>query len=234
MGDEKTENTTESDDLDSKIEDIVNKKLNPAITNHFKRFEDRFGKTMQKLVAETLATALPKKEEEEPEAKPVKNKVENDRLAALEKKLADAEKRASETEERARVTSAKSELQSLLEKKGIKASRARALIAQFMQDGALKWDEEGNPVLSVRRQRTKNGTEEEMTFPLDRGVDDWSAHPDAADFLPPKVATKQASQAQRGFVQQNSQQNQKVDPVSKTMQDLGLDSENLHGMLFND
>lgn len=174
----------------AEAEAAFNAKLNAAVTAHAKRLKADF----EKQLADAIAKLVP------PEPKPADRPAEGNAPKAdpevvklretvekLTKAHAEADARAKATEEKARKDAARGALREALEAKGIKGARARAVIADLEQSGAVRFDEEtGQPLLVVKRARVKGAKAEELSFDdLAAGIDDWAKTPDAAEFLPP-------------------------------------------------
>lgn len=178
------------DDLDTRIARALDTRLNAAITGHMKRAQGAWEKALDDKLAKLAPAAPPPAQ---PADKPAQGADKADpetlrlreKLEALEKKHAEAEAKARAVEERARKDATRTSLREALEAKGIKGARARAVIADFEQSGALRFDEEtGEAQLVVKRVRAKGAKAEEYAFDLAGGVEDWLKTADAAEFLP--------------------------------------------------
>jgi hypothetical protein len=264
MGDENE--TTGTDDLDTKIQAALARNLNSAVKDHVSRAMKGFEKTMEGAIARAMGSKAPKADDadgdeaesaqpargEATKAKPIRDKATDDRLAALERKLQDSEKARAEIETKARQDGARSELRSLLEKKGITGARARAVIADLELSNALRFDEDGQPMLALKRSRTKGAMAQEEVFDLKEGIEDWARSDDAKDFLPagkgpaPKTSQQSSMAPRRGDAsdagtqpnsRRQSPQSGATDAVTRTMEDLaghGIDLDNLARLVADD
>lgn len=179
------------DELDARIAKVFDAKLNAALTAREKR---TLG-AVEKMLAEKLDAALAKAAPDKPADKPADGGASKadpevlklrEKLDALEKKNAEAEQRARAVEEKSRKDAARATLREALEAKGVKGARARAVIADLEQSGALRFTDEGAPELAIKRSRMKGAPAEELAFDdLAAGIEDWSRTTDAAEFLPP-------------------------------------------------
>lgn len=188
-----------NEDQDSKLEELVNRTVNSAVSSHVKRALAGLSKDLEGMISRSLAaqkpTAADGQESGEPhdakpatERKPVKDKAVEDRLARLESQLAEREAKIREAEARNRRAEAHGRIRAELEKKGITGAKARAVIADLEFTKALREDDDGNLVLAVKRSRAKGMPAEESLFgDLSEGIDDWSKTDDARELLPVKA-----------------------------------------------
>jgi hypothetical protein len=145
------------------------------------------GKRTEKLITDALAKALepitkaqaPKLEEE------AKGKDAQAReIAELRKRLDDTEKARQGEADARRRDAAQGRLRSLLEEKGIRKEALGVLVTALSADGSLRYDEEGKPLLAVKRSRAKGASAEEYVFDdLQSGVEDWIKTDVAAAFI---------------------------------------------------
>jgi hypothetical protein len=183
----------DDDDLEARITRVVEQKLNPAITAHMKRFSAQVEKTL----AEQVAKLAPPKPEDKPEDKPAPGGAPpkadpellklRDGYEKLQKQFAEESAARKAAEQKAARDATHADLRSHLDALGVKGARARAVIADLEQSGALKLNEEsGQYELTVKRARTKGAKPEALTFDdLAAGLKDWAATEDAKEFLPP-------------------------------------------------
>ena len=202
MPDEKQTAGTEGEKPEALSRDdvaaIVNGTVNKAITDHLKRAMGGVEKTIADTVAKALAAA-PKPEnatdaagaEGKAGAVGAKGAVDpevkllREQLDQLKKKSDEAEQRARATEEKARRDKARAALREALEEEGIKPAHARALIADFEANNAIRFDDDGTASVAVRRVRQKDAEPEEVEFAdFKRAVKDWAKGDDAKDWLP--------------------------------------------------
>lgn len=180
---------------------IVNGTVNTAITGHLKRQKTDLEKAIADSVAKALAAA-PKGDERQPGAEGASDakgsttagkggavdpevKLLKEQLEALKRKSDEAEARAKATEEKARREKARAQLREALEAEGIKPAHARALIADFEANNAVRFDEDGTPIVAVKRARQKDAEPEELEFTdFTRAVKDWTKSEDAKEWLP--------------------------------------------------
>src|SRR6185503_15647426 len=130
-----------------------------------------------------------------------KVKLLEEKLEKLSKSYQDAENRSRALEEKSRKDAARSAIATALEAKGIKGARARAVLADLQESGALKFDDDGTPTLTISRVRTKGGRSEPLEFDLAEGIDDWAKTADAAEFLPAPGARETTRNANSGAQQ---------------------------------
>jgi len=200
---------TDTSELDEAVERALGARLNPlvdkAISKHFKGFE--------KTLDERLAKLAPPKPEDKPEDKPEgaagaagKTPVDpetrklREQLEQVTKKQADSEARARAAELKATRDAAHGDLRGQLDAMGIKGPRARAVIADLEQSGALRLNEEsGQYELAVKRARAKGAKAEELVFDdLSAGLKDWAGTDDAKEFLPPPTGALSARRPAAG------------------------------------
>lgn len=191
---------------DAALEERIVRIVNSALTSHAKREAKATEKALADMVAKALETAKPaEKPADETAEKPEKpsakvtpeQRLANERLERLERQLAEEKAAREQVETRARQERARGDMRSALEAKGIRGAKAAALISHFEASGALKFDENGTPRLSVARVRVKGGEPEAQDWDIARGVEDWAKTEDARDFLP---APASMSQPGRGAV----------------------------------
>ena len=183
----------DDEDLDARITRLLDQKLNPAITTHLKRFSAQVEKTL----ADQVAKLAPPKPEDKPEDKPAPGgappKADPEFLKLregyekLQKQFAEESAARKAAEQKAARDATHADLRTHLDALGVKGARARAVIADLEQSGALKLNEEsGQYELTVRRARVKGAKAEPLTFDdLAAGLKDWAATEDAKEFLPP-------------------------------------------------
>jgi hypothetical protein len=179
-------------------EQEANEKLNAAISAHLKRaMKGLSPEAISKLVGEQVAKALegfkppaseePKKGEEKNKADPQVLALQED-LEKVKRALQESDAKAKAAEDRERKNGARDQLKTALDAKGIKGARAAALISHMEATEALRFDEDGKPILVVSRSRTKGSPAEALEFEVGPGIDDWAKTTEAAEFLPPPTA----------------------------------------------
>lgn len=182
----------DDEDLDARITRLLDQKLNPAITTHLKRF----GEKIEKTLGEQIAKLAPPKPEDKPEDKPAPGgappKADPELLKLregyekLQKQFAEESTARKAAEQKAARDATHADLRTHLDALGVKGARARAVIADLEQSGALKLNESGQYELTVKRARMKGAKPEALTFDdLAAGLKDWAATEDAKEFLPP-------------------------------------------------
>jgi hypothetical protein len=214
---------TDSSLSEERVAQLIDTKLNAAISGHLKRALGGLDKTIADVVAKAVAGLAPKPEDrpagDAPAAKP------DPAVARLQAEIEALKKRGEEAETRerhavltARKDRTRAEVLTHLDAKGVKGARARAVLADLEASGALRFEEDGTPKLAVKRVRsaTKGASAEELEFDdLRAGVDDWTRTDDAREFLPaptttPKPGTRPAAPARPGAPDRTG----RPDPVS--------------------
>lgn len=178
----------------------VSNTVNAAVTGQLKRID----------FAGMIAKALPAQSAQagaQGDAKPDAATQPSPAEARLAAKLAELEARDRETtakyaarEREVAREAARVVLREQLAAKGVSAVRARAAINDLEMTKALRFDENGAPVLAIKRARTKGARPEELVFEdLSDGLADWAQTPDAAEFLPaPSQQANAAATARTG------------------------------------
>ena len=195
----------DGNDGDAALEARIAKIANSAVSSQLKRFEEKFSKSLTDTLAKTLEERLPKKPADDAngdgkgEGKgAAKADPEMLKLKELLEKLtkANEEERRLRTEAEERNRREKAELTlrtELVEKHGLRAEHAEALVDRWMARGTLKFNDDGEPVLTVKRARSKGARAEELEFSLPEGVADWAKGDDAKPWLPAAGAQTPAS-----------------------------------------
>jgi len=210
-------------DIDTRINAILDAKLNPAITTHMKRQSDRFQTMLDAAVAKLTA---PKSAEgaggnggsgsnasgdntgnvgqqgstQQPRTDPEVLKLRED-LAKLQKQATDAEAARAAAEKKAARDATHTALRERLAEHGVTGVRARAVIADMEASGALRMNEDtGSYELAVKRVRTRGGTraEEAVYDDLAAGVKDWTQTEEAAEFIPAQAGQQRQPGARPG------------------------------------
>lgn len=142
----------------------VGQMINSALSSHFKRFE----KQIEQLV-------------KPPEAK----KAEETELQTLRRKVEelDAAKTKAETESRSQRTEAR--LRTTLAKATVGEDAQELAIAYLEKKGLLSYSEEGEPIVTLKKAKTKGGVPEPQQFTLEDGVAEWLRSDTAARSLVP-------------------------------------------------
>lgn len=200
----------DGDDLDERIAQLVETRFGTLFNKAFTEREKRQGQALEKVIGEQLTKALaaqgqsnpatggdptrgtePGKGTEpggvtrvaDPEVIRLREQVEK-----LTKQSDDERKQRLTVEEKSRKDSARTLLREQFEAKGIKGARAAALISHMEGTGALRFDEDGRPLLAVKRSRAKGAAAEEYEFDdFKAGVEDWTKTSEAEEFLPPQT-----------------------------------------------
>lgn len=142
------------------VAQAISQALNPALTSHFKRFEAAIKPPEQKKAEESELQLLRRKVEE---------------LDAAKTK-AETEARAQRTESRMRATLAKAGL----------ADDSQDLALAFLErKGLVSYSDEGEPIVTLKKAKTKGGVPEPMQFTLEDGIADWLKNDAAAKPLLP-------------------------------------------------
>ncbi len=170
-------------------EERVAQIVNAAVSSHLKRslgsaIAAVLSKELEPIKAKLAAPAEEDKaKDEKPKASP--------EIVALQKQLADMqaafkakdEEVASE-KKRARDDRAFSDLVAELTGK-VRPGAEKKLARLLRAEGALAFDDDGNPVLKVRTALAKGQSEQDHEFPIADGVGHYLKTKDAALFLPP-------------------------------------------------
>lgn len=161
----------------------LNRLVNAAVSNHVKRATEPLQATINELRA-TRETPPPPAQGEPAKGDPEMIKL-RERLDQMEKRASAAEAARKTVEQNALRDSTRRSVMAELESKGIKGSRARALVHDLEATGALKYDESGKAVFTVKRKRAGDVAPQEFAFEdLREGVEDWSKLPEAQEWLP--------------------------------------------------
>lgn len=106
-----------------------------------------------------------------------------EKLDQLERKNLESEARAKAVEEKARHDAMRAQVREALEAKGIKGTRAAAVLALLVEQKQLRFnDETGEPELLVTRPRAKGAKPETLAFGVKDGIEDWSKSDEANEF----------------------------------------------------
>ena len=179
-----------ADDLDARIARAVGAALNPAISSHLKRQQSAMDKAIADGVARALAASRPA--EAAPSdapahgapAKPDPMLVKlREELDTFKRRTEEAESRSRATEERDRTERTHGDLRTLLTKANVRPELLDAAHT-VLATRALKFDEDGNATLEIKRARAKGASPEAVAFDLETGVRDWLASDEARPFLP--------------------------------------------------
>lgn len=192
----------DEEDLDARIARVLDTKLNAAITGHTKRLKSDLEKSLGDVVAKALSEKKPADDKpadqggNAPAGAAAKADPEvlkmREQLEKLSKSHAESEARAKSAEQKAARDATHAKLKEQLDGMGIKGVKARAVIADLEQSGALKLNEEtGAYELTIKRTRTKGAKAEELAFDdLGAGLKDWASTDDAKEFLPAPSSTQ--------------------------------------------
>ncbi len=188
---------TDADEkTDALSRDAIAKMINDALTAREKRQAQAFEKTVTETVTKALAAALPPKGDDGASASrlaeggaaaggkpdPAVAKLREE-LDGLKKKYEDAEKRARDTEDKARIDRTHGTLRERLVGAKVRPELLDAAHL-LLTTRALKFDDAGNPVVTVKRVRERNKAAEAVEFNLDDGIADWLKSDEAKPFLP--------------------------------------------------
>lgn len=197
----------EGEDLDTRISKLLDAKLNSALTARDKRLQAALVKTLEeKLTQKTPEAAgggnasgdttgnagqaregahgggLGREGAQRADPEVVKLK---EKLDQLERKNLESEARAKAVEEKARHDAMRAQVREALEAKGIKGTRAAAVLALLVEQKQLRFnDETGEPELLVTRPRAKGAKPETLAFGVKDGIEDWSKSDEANEFKP--------------------------------------------------
>lgn len=192
-----TEQTTEQAPAYVTREDLA-AVVNQAITGHLKRVK------WDEIIAPVVARVAPKPAPEAPknDGQSADGKAADPRVKMLEEQMAELRRQNAEALERARATSlaaardkTRATVREQLEARGVRGTKAKAVISMLEAEGHLAYDDEGRAALTVKRARGPRGTPAEVLTHDDlvEGLDDWAKTDEAAEFLPAPVATKPAT-----------------------------------------
>lgn len=197
-------------DKDAELEARIAKVANSAVTAQLKRelpkHLDAFKGDLSKLLDERLPKAKVDGDgkgaddankgaqgnaaKADPELLRMKEQLEK-----LQKQSAESEARAKAAEERSRREKTETALRSeLVERHGLRPEHADAVVTTWLAKGVVKFNDDGEPVLTVRRARSKGAREEELEFDLANGVADWAKSEGAKPWLPAAGAQTSARQ----------------------------------------
>jgi hypothetical protein len=169
-------------------EERVAAMVNQAISSHAKRqssaieklLEEKLGKFAE-AIKPAPATEGEKSTKGSTEAQMVKQQMDELR------RLYDEEKAARvATDTKSKWDSAQNQLRLALQKKQIRPELLEVAVGHLAHvSKALRFDENGNPILGVKRSRMKGAAAEENIFDIDGGVEDWLKTEEAKPFMPP-------------------------------------------------
>lgn len=166
--------------------DEVQALVNSALASHNKRLEARFDRSLGELKG--LLTQQPKPEPEDGKGKgdSTKDKIYEQKLVDLQRRLDEADAKTRKAEDDRRRDTTRGQLRQHLENSNVRKELLDMVVTYWEANGTLRYDEEGKPLVSVKRSRSKNAAEEEMTFDdLKAGVEDFVKRADAAVLLKP-------------------------------------------------
>lgn len=188
---------------DAALEARIAKIANSAVTAQLKRELPKQLDAFKGDLAKLFDERLPKKPADDAngdgkgEGKGAAQKADPEMLKLKEQlekltKANEEERRLrTEAEERNRREKAELTLRTeLVEKHGLRAEHAEALVDRWMARGTLKFNNDGEPVLTVKRARSKGARAEELEFSLSEGVADWAKGDDAKPWLPAAGASQ--------------------------------------------
>lgn len=177
--------------MEERFNALFDNKFNSALTARDKRLQAAIGKTMEEQLAKLVPAVDPTKTPNGDPPAPGSAKADpeviklRETVEKLTRQTEEATKSRTETEQKARLASTRTTLREALDAKGVKGVRATAVLAMLEQQGALRFNESGEPELVIKRARQKGARAEELVFDdLGAGVEDWAKSAEAADFLP--------------------------------------------------
>jgi hypothetical protein len=209
------QNNTGAGDADSDAQKIADQRLanvvNATVSSHLKRLklddiETRISGSLNKALepfqqffkSQTGAAGDAGTQDRQPSAgggtNPGAPERQDPRLRLFEEKLAKQEaelaaerKARAETEERARVSKIHGDLRNALQ--GVVRPELLDAAHLMLRTNALKFDEDGRPLVTVKRARSKGQNPEALDFDdLALAVKDWALSDEAKPFLTPPDA----------------------------------------------
>lgn len=194
-----TQTQSPADEIETRIAQAVasaltqaerkwNERLNAAITNRIKATKT------------TEQTPAPHDATEGDATQPTSQVAMLQREVARMRAQVEESQRAATSERVARQTDAANvRVAQALAAKGITGARARAVLADMRQSNALRLDDDGNVILTVRTPIAKGAKPEPVDYAdVSEAVDAWSKTDDAREFLPaPAIATTRNAMNQR-------------------------------------
>lgn len=187
----------------------LNESLNPAITGHLKRFGSQMEKTIADIVGKSISSLAPKQETETPPDTNAQKQKPDPEIIKLKEQLEKIQQvseanaaKAREVELASKKEKSLTAIKEALGTKGITGSKARLVINDLVSTGAVRFDEEGNAIATVRRSRSKGTQPADIEYALRDGtqgwLEDWEKSEDAAIVLPPPTP---ATPARPGYGQ---------------------------------
>jgi len=180
-------------DQDDKLEERINEIVNRALTARDKRQQTALEKSIADAVAKAIPKPAPAPEPADGDDKAKgSGKVDPqvrlalERVTKLEEQLAAEKKVREAVEARAREDRTRSDLRTALKTVGVKDEAIEIAVGHIIDSRRLvKFDDEGRPILTVSRVRSKGSQAEALEFnDLVDGAKDWAKTPEAAFFLP--------------------------------------------------
>lgn len=216
---------------------LLGNTVNAAVTNHLKRVKQpqTDHASIEKLVSDAVSKAVAGLSQKPDSPAPDGNSASrvdpllekaNERIEKLEKAHQEAIARAVAVEKEARREKSHAALRMALEVKGITGAKARMVIADLEQNGAVRYEDDGSTVLTVRRARIKGAPATDQEYNItaagtEAWLEDWSKLPDAQEIIPPPQPAKQPfQQNQRRVVPQSFGQLQ----AAETSFDAGIEA----------
>lgn len=144
--------------------DQVAQMINSALSSHFKRFKS----DLEQIV-------------KPPEAR----KAEETELQTLRRKMAEFEERAQRAELEARGQRTESRLRATLAKAGVADESQELALAYLERKGLVSYSDDGEPIVTLKRSRSKGGVPESVQYTLEEGVSEWLGSDTAAKPLLP-------------------------------------------------
>lgn len=142
----------------------VGQMINSALSSHFKRFKS----DLEMLV-------------KPPEDK----KKEETQLQTALRKLEEFEQRAVKAESEAREQRTEGRLRSTLAKRGLAEDQQELALAYLKSKGLVTHGEDGEPIVTLKKAKTKGGVPEPLQYTLEDGVGEWLSNDATAKPLLP-------------------------------------------------
>lgn len=146
--------------------------VNAAVTNHLKRTS----------AVQQPAQGEAQQAQQQPAGQDSRALQE---IAALREQLEASRREHAESQKKATLDNARRVVTDALAAKGITGAKARAVVADLSASGAFRLGEDGAPVLTVTRARTKGAKPSPLEYSdLAEAIGDWVQGDDAKEFLP--------------------------------------------------
>lgn len=175
-----------SDDLNVRLDAMLNDRLNKAITGHLKRYETSFAKMLDERLAKLApqpAQLQPEPGSAPPKADPALVKLQ-EAQERLTKQLEEERAARVAVERRARQDHTRQTVREALAKANMNPALIPALVSHFEATGALGVDDDGRPFVKVKRSRFKGSEAQEQAFEdLSEGIADWAKGDEAKAYV---------------------------------------------------